>query len=69
MSAGKSDPYVVFHLGNQQVKSKIRKTTLEPTWNERFQLCVPSLDEKLVMKVFDFDFGRTDDPMGDVSIS
>lgn len=67
--SGKSDPFVVFHLGNQRVQSKIIKQTLSPVWNERFQLCVPSKDESLLMKVYDYDFGKKNDHMGRASIS
>jgi len=65
---GKSDPYGVFTLGSQKVKSKIKKSTLEPVWNETFQFCVQSLDEKLLLKVWDYDLGRKSDHMGDASI-
>ena len=40
---GKSDPYCVFELNNEKVfKSKILKKTLHPTWNENFEVRVPS---------------------------
>lgn len=44
---GKSDPYAVFHLNGQKVfKSQTKKKTLNPEWNEAFEVsvvCKPEL--------------------------
>jgi Ca2+-dependent lipid-binding protein len=36
--SGLSDPYCVFTLNEQVVKSKVLKKTLNPKWNEEFSL-------------------------------
>ncbi len=40
---GKSDPYTVLRVGNKQFKTKTIKGTLNPHWNEVFEviLCNP----------------------------
>ncbi|TFK25271.1 hypothetical protein FA15DRAFT_668641 [Coprinopsis marcescibilis] len=40
---GKSDPYAVFTLGGEKVfKSQTHKKTIEPVWNEDFEVSIPS---------------------------
>lgn len=66
---GRSDPYVIFKLPGQKVKSKIQYETLNPVWNETFQLCVERLEDPLQVEVFDYDKLSQDDPMGHLSIN
>jgi len=62
-----SDPYVVFQVGPQKVKSKVIDSSLNPTWNEKLQLCIPSLDEKLKISLYDKDM-QNDDFLGECSV-
>lgn len=66
--SGRSDPYVIFTVGDQQVQSKVKFQTLQPVWNESFQVCVASLDDRLNLHVMDWDRIGKHDPMGDGSI-
>jgi hypothetical protein len=65
---GKADPYVIFRLGGKEVRSGVQKRTLNPIWNEEFQLSVPSLDSTLEVLVFDADLVGEDQAMGDAKI-
>lgn len=55
--SGKSDPYVVFHLNGERVyKSQTQKKTLNPQWNERFEVLVPSrVAADFTFEVFDWN--------------
>lgn len=61
---GLSDPYVKLRLGAQEVKSKIVKKSLNPVWNEKLMLCVPSFGSVLELAVFDWDKMTHDDKLG-----
>lgn len=37
---GKSDPYGVIQLGNQLFRSKVIKESVNPKWNEVYEVCV-----------------------------
>lgn len=43
-------------------------STLQPIWNENFQLCVKDRGEKLLLKVYDYDVGKKDDDMGEAAV-
>ncbi|KAK8935459.1 hypothetical protein KSP39_PZI012874 [Platanthera zijinensis] len=43
---GTSDPYVIFQLDGQVVKSNVKWATNEPTWNEEFTLNIKSATKK-----------------------
>ena len=69
---GKSDPYLKIELGNQEFKTRIKKATLEPTYDEKFCLLVtnPSL-QTIRCGFYDDDSelpGNVDDPLGNFSI-
>lgn len=68
---GKSDPYCKFELnGNELFKSKVIKKTLSPTWNESFEMDVPSRTAaNLVLKVYDYDFADKPDFLGAATIN
>lgn len=56
--SGKSDPYVVFLLDNDEkvYKSQVQKKTLNPVWNEQFSVTIKSrVDQKLSFSLFDWD--------------
>lgn len=55
--SGKSDPNITFLLNGMKVfKSETKKKTLSPTWNETFDVAVPSrASNKLTFEVNDWD--------------
>ncbi|KAG9249995.1 C2 domain-containing protein [Emericellopsis atlantica] len=68
---GKSDPYCKFELnGNEIFKTKVQKKTLNPVWNEFFEVEVPSRTAaELVVKVYDYDFADKPDFLGGANIN
>ncbi|KAI1261765.1 C2 domain-containing protein [Xylariaceae sp. FL1019] len=70
-SNGKSDPYAKFDLNGQDVfKTKTQKKTLNPTWNEFFEIPVPSRTAaKFTVKVYDYDFADKPDFLGAAHIN
>eukprot|EP01102_Stenamoeba_stenopodia_P013519 TRINITY_DN439_c0_g1_i1.p1 TRINITY_DN439_c0_g1~~TRINITY_DN439_c0_g1_i1.p1 ORF type:complete len:781 (+),score=191.31 TRINITY_DN439_c0_g1_i1:58-2400(+) len=65
-SNGLSDPYVKLEFNGQKQKSKIKKKTLNPFYNEDFEFAIPqgSGAKILQVTVWDWDFTGTDDFMG-----
>ncbi|KAD3068936.1 hypothetical protein R6Q59_017070 [Mikania micrantha] len=63
-----SDPYVMLSLGNQSVKTRVIKSTLNPVWNEKLMLSIPDDVPPLIVNVFDKDKFTTDDFMGEAEI-
>ncbi|ERT02180.1 hypothetical protein HMPREF1624_00478 [Sporothrix schenckii ATCC 58251] len=65
-SNGKSDPYCKFELNGDEVfKTKVQKKTLNPTWNEFFEIPVPSrIGAAFNLKVYDYDFADKPDFLG-----
>ncbi|KAI1333108.1 C2 domain-containing protein [Xylariaceae sp. FL0255] len=70
-SNGKSDPYCKFELNGVDVfKTKTQKKTLNPTWNEFFEIPVPSRTAaKFNCKVYDYDFADKPDFLGGAAIN
>ncbi|KAK1755142.1 tricalbin-3 [Echria macrotheca] len=70
-SNGKSDPYVKFELNGQEVfKTKTQKKTLNPAWNEFFEILVPSrTGAKFKATVWDWDFADKPDLLGTTDIN
>lgn len=70
-SNGKSDPYCKFELNGQDVfKTKTQKKTLNPVWNEFFEVAVPSRTAaKFNCKVYDYDFADKPDFLGGADIN
>jgi hypothetical protein len=68
---GKSDPYCKFELNGVEVyKTKIIKKTLTPTWNESFEIEVPSRTAaNFMVNVYDYDFADKPDFLGAASIN
>jgi Ca2+-dependent lipid-binding protein len=69
--SGYSDPYSVVQLNGEKVfKTKTVKKTLNPVWNEQFNLEILSRTKsKLLLQVWDWDLGPTDDDfLGDVYV-
>eukprot|EP00026_Physarum_polycephalum_P013411 Phypoly_transcript_13807.p1 GENE.Phypoly_transcript_13807~~Phypoly_transcript_13807.p1 ORF type:complete len:260 (+),score=28.00 Phypoly_transcript_13807:54-782(+) len=59
-----SDPYAIFKVGSQSVKSKVIESSLNPVWNEHLQLCVNGLKNKLEITLYDKDDLNADDFLG-----
>lgn len=70
-SNGKSDPYCKFELNGQDVfKTKTQKKTLNPVWNEFFEVAIPSRTAaKFTCKVYDYDFADKPDFLGGTDIN
>ncbi|RWS16204.1 multiple C2 and transmembrane domain-containing protein 1-like isoform X8 [Dinothrombium tinctorium] len=67
---GLSDPYVKFKLGSEKYKSKVVNKSLNPVWNEQFDLhTFPDQSKVLEVSVYDKDFHGRDDFMGKFSIN
>lgn len=66
---GLSDPYVKFKLGSEKYKSKVIFKTLNPIWNEQFDLhAFPDQCKTLEVSVYDKDHHGRDDFMGKFTI-
>jgi len=67
---GYSDPYCVFILNGEKVfKTKVIKKTLNPTWDEKFDVSVPSRTAAdFEVEVYDWDFAGGDDFLGKAHI-
>jgi Ca2+-dependent lipid-binding protein len=65
---GSSDPVVSFKIGDEVVKSTVKKKTLAPEWNEKFSLPVKSEEATLEVIVDDYDMASGNDLMGSFKI-
>ncbi|XP_022138953.1 probable ADP-ribosylation factor GTPase-activating protein AGD11 isoform X2 [Momordica charantia] len=63
-----SDPYVILSLGQQSVKTRVIKSSLNPVWNESLMLSIPEHIPPLKVLVYDKDTFSTDDFMGEAEI-
>ncbi|URE32612.1 ADP-ribosylation factor GTPase-activating protein [Musa troglodytarum] len=66
-----SDPYVVVRMGEQKLKTSVKKHNVNPVWNEDLTLTVsdPLLPVKIFsQRVYDKDTFSRDDKMGDAEI-
>ena len=68
---GFSDPYCKFRLNDKEVyKTKVQKKTLHPSWNEFFEVPVPSRTAaNFTCDVYDWDFGDKADHLGATKIN
>ncbi|KAG9248511.1 C2 domain-containing protein [Calycina marina] len=68
---GYSDPYCKFELnGNNVFKTKVQKKTLQPAWNEFFEVDITSRTAaKFSCKIYDWDFGDKADFLGAADIN
>jgi Ca2+-dependent lipid-binding protein len=68
---GFSDPFCKFELNDQSVfKTQIQKKTLQPVWNEYFEVEIPSRTAaKFQCKVYDWDFASEPDYLGATAIN
>ena len=52
-------------VGAKEVKTRIINNTVQPVWNETFEMIVDSADGQLLyLDVFDDDPGSKDDELG-----
>lgn len=69
-SCGTSDPYVKFFIGDKVMyRSKTVKKSLDPKWDENFTLPIEDIFTPLVIRGFDYDFGFSDDFLGEAAVS
>jgi Ca2+-dependent lipid-binding protein len=67
---GKSDPYISIWCGSTKNKTKTKKETLEPVWNETFVIPAASAAKKEIeVECWDADFLTPDEFMGSFKIS
>lgn len=68
---GTSDPYVVFQLESQVVKSNVKWGTREPTWNEELTLNIkmPPIEKNLQIAAWDANLVTPHKRMGNAEIS
>ena len=68
--SGKSDPYCKFILNEEKVyQSETKKKTLNPVYNESFEVNVPSRTAPIFfVEVYDWDFGGSADFLGSALI-
>jgi hypothetical protein len=68
---GASDPYAVVYFNDECLgKTRVRKNTLEPVWNERFGIRAEARDHNtLRIELFDYDRFSADDFMGQVVLT
>eukprot|EP00742_Colponemidia_sp_Colp-10_P001201 GILJ01001294.1.p1 GENE.GILJ01001294.1~~GILJ01001294.1.p1 ORF type:complete len:241 (-),score=18.84 GILJ01001294.1:74-796(-) len=65
---GLSDPYCVVQLGRQQMKTRKKKNTLNPRWEEKLLLCWDGKDA-LNITVYDWDRFTKDDFIGSARVA
>ena len=68
---GKSDPYVRVHGLHQVAETAVHPKTLDPNFDETLELYGDKggfVSQGLVLRVFDRDWGKKDDKMGEVKV-
>lgn len=69
VSKASSDPYCILQVDDgEPVKTKTDLGTLDPYWDVDACFHVGGSHSILKINVFDYDFGRADDPLGDLSL-
>ena len=70
-SNGKSDPFAKFELNGMPVfKTNVQKKTLNPSWNEFFEVAVPSRTAaNFKVEVYDWDLTSNADFLGGAAIN
>ncbi|XP_065009822.1 protein C2-DOMAIN ABA-RELATED 7 isoform X1 [Musa acuminata AAA Group] len=69
--AGDSDAYVVVLMGDQKLKTNVKKNSLNPEWNEDLNFCVSDPTQPLkidLQEIYDKDTLTQDDKMGDAEL-
>jgi len=69
---GTSDPFVTLRFGNQEFRTRVISTTLNPLWNESFEFTVDrnsfGSHDCLQVEVWDYDMISDNDPIGECEI-
>ena len=60
-----SDPYVIFKMGKQKLKTRVVKQNINPEWNEDLTLSIQDPNIPVNVLVYDRDLFSLDDKMGD----
>lgn len=60
-----SDPYVIFKMGKQKLKTRVVKQNINPEWNEDLTLSIQDPNLPVNVLVYDRDLFSLDDKMGD----
>ena len=68
LESDSSDPYYIAKFGEEQFKSRIIYSNLNPIFYDEFKFKIKNLDEKLIINVFDKDKLSKDDLIGTVEI-
>ncbi|XP_047153817.1 protein C2-DOMAIN ABA-RELATED 9-like [Vigna umbellata] len=63
-----SDPYVVVSMGDQKLKTSVKKNNCNPEWNEERTLSIKDVTTPIRLSVYDKDTFSGDDKMGDADI-
>ncbi|CAL9168501.1 unnamed protein product [Musa hybrid cultivar] len=63
-----SDPYVILSLGQQRAQTTVKKSNLNPVWNEELKFSVPRCYGALKLQVYDHDMFSADDIMGEAEV-
>ena len=65
-TCGSIDPFLIFEFGESRYKTKIIKDKVNPEWGYVVYLpySEPMISQTLNVKLFDYDFGRTDELVG-----
>ncbi|GAA55760.1 extended synaptotagmin-2 [Clonorchis sinensis] len=69
ITGGSSDPYCVIRVGARTFQTTVIQHTLEPEWNEQFEVIVDVWQgQSLAIEVLDKDQGNKDDFLGRTSV-
>ncbi|XP_027908616.1 protein C2-DOMAIN ABA-RELATED 9-like [Vigna unguiculata] len=63
-----SDPYVVVSMGDQKLKTSVKKNNCNPEWNQERTLSIKDVTTPIHLSVYDKDTFSGDDKMGDADI-
>jgi hypothetical protein len=68
---GYSDPYCKFYLNGKDIfKTKVQKKTLQPAWNEFFEVDIASRTaSKFICNVYDWNFSESSELLGGAEIN
>ncbi|GAA6019595.1 hypothetical protein JCM10207_006938 [Rhodosporidiobolus poonsookiae] len=69
LGGGAPDPYVAFSISGRAelARTKVKKNTSTPHWNETQMILLNSLNDSLTMSLFDWNEHRNDAPLGTVA--